>query len=46
MVLLSAGVILLAAVSVSFVDSSFDGAEASDDKEEEGRRPYMVVSTS
>jgi hypothetical protein len=37
MVLLSAGVISLAAVSVSFVDSSFDRAVARDDKDEEGR---------
>jgi hypothetical protein len=41
MVLLSAGVISLAAVSVSFADSSLDGAVASDDKEEEGHCPYM-----
>jgi hypothetical protein len=42
MVLLSAGVISLAAVLVSFVGSSFDGAVASDDKDEEGRCHYII----
>ena len=37
MVLLSSGVILLAAVSVSFATAPVDGAVASGDKEEKGR---------
>jgi hypothetical protein len=40
MVLLSAGVISFAAVSMSFATAPVDGAVASGDKEEEGRSLY------